>query len=131
MKTQVLLRSFAQRTPDRDALVCDGTIVTYAEWDRRSNQLAAVLRERGVRAGDRVILLVSNGVAWPLLCLAVMKLGALVIPVSTRLTYHEVAFIVGDGTPHMLVYSDELRAVADGAVQGTATVAASVGELEA
>jgi long-chain acyl-CoA synthetase len=131
MKTQVLLRSFAQRTPDRDALVCAGRIVTYAEWERRSNQLAAVLHERGVRSGDRVILLVTNGVAWPLLCLAVMKLGALVIPVSTRLTYHEVAFIVGDGTPHTLVYSDELREVAEGAVSGTATAVAAVGELDA
>jgi len=63
-----------------------GTRVTYAEFERRSNQLAAVLNAHGVRAGDRVLLLVENGVEWPLLCLAVMKLGALVVPVSTRLT---------------------------------------------
>jgi acyl-CoA synthetase (AMP-forming)/AMP-acid ligase II len=78
-----------------------------------------------------VILLVANGVEWPLLCLAVMKLGALVIPVSTRLTYQEVAFIVGDGSPHTLVYTDELREVAEGAVRGTWTAIASTGELDA
>ena len=131
MKTQVLLRSFAQRTPDRAALVCEGTTVTYAQWDERSNQLAAVLRARGVRSGDRVILLVTNGIAWPLLCLAVMKLGGLVIPVSTRLTYHEVAFIVADGTPHTLIYSDELHEVAENAVMTTRTAIASVGDLNA
>ena len=130
MKTQVLLASFAQRTPHRDALVCEGSVVSYAEWDRRSNQFAAVLRARGVRAGDRVILLVTNGVEWPLMCLAVMKLGGLVIPVSTRLTYHEVAFIVGDGMPHTLIYSDDLRDVAENAVMATKTVAVSVGDLE-
>ena len=84
MKSQVILRAFAQRVPEREALVCEGTRVTFAAFDRRSNQLAAVLHERGVRAGDRVLLFVANGVAWPLLCLAVMKLGALVVPVSTR-----------------------------------------------
>lgn len=129
MKTQVLLRSFAQRAPNRDALVCDGTTVSYGEWDRRSNQLAAVLRDRGVRAGDRIILLITNGVSWPLMCVAVMKLGALVIPVSTRLTYHEVAFIVGDATPHTLIYSDDLRDVAENAVMRTHTVSVSVGDL--
>jgi long-chain acyl-CoA synthetase len=131
MKTQVLLRSFAQRTPDRDALVCEGAVVTYAQWDERSDRLAAVLRARGVRGGDRVILLVKNGLAWPLLCLAVMKLGALVIPVSTRLTHHEVAFIVGDGIPHTLIYSDELQDVAERAVLGTSTQAVAAGDLDA
>jgi long-chain acyl-CoA synthetase len=130
VKTQVLLQSFAQRTPDRDALVCAGTTVSYAEWDRRSNQLAAVLRERGVRGGDRVILLVNNGIAWPLMCLAVMKLGGLVIPVSTRLTYHEVSFIVKDGQPHTLIYSDDLHDVAENAVIGTPTTVVSVGDLD-
>ena len=110
--------------------MCAGRVVSYAEFDRRSNQLAAVLHERGVRRGDRVMLLVANGVAWPLLCLAAMKLGALVIPVSTRLTHQEVAFVVGDGTPHTLVYSEGLREVAERAVAGTFTVAAPAGELE-
>ena len=131
MKTQVLLQSFAQRTPDRDALVWDGTTVSYAEWDRRSNQLAAVLRDRGIRYGDRVVFLIDNGVEWPLMCLAVMKLGALVIPVSTRLTYREVSFIVGDGTPHTLIYSDALRDVAESAVMGTSTATVAVSDLNA
>ena len=112
MKSQVFLRSCAQRVPDREALVCEGTRITYAEFDRRTNQLAAVLHERGVRAGDRVLLFVTNGVAWPLLCLAVMKLGALVVPVSTRLTVHEVTFLVRDADPRAVVVSDELHAVA-------------------
>lgn len=90
-----------------------GTRVTFAEFDRRTDQLAAVLNERGVRAGDRVLLFVANGVAWPLLCLAVMKLGALVVPVSTRLTEHEVAFLIRDAEPRVLCVSDELQAVAE------------------
>jgi long-chain acyl-CoA synthetase len=130
MKSQVFLRAFAQRVPDREALVCGDTRVTYAEFDRRTNQLAAVLHAHGVRSGDRVLLLVENGVAWPLLCLAVMKLGALVVPVSTRLTMHEVAFLIGDAEPRVLVYSDALRGVATGALASSPATALAVSALE-
>src|SRR6202453_943031 len=124
MKTQVYLATYARRIPEREALVCEGARVTYAEFARRTNQLAAVLHGRGVRAGDRVLLFVNNGIAWPLLCVAVMKLGALVVPVSTRLTAHEVAFLVGDAEPRLIVASDELRDIPSGPV-------VTVSELEA
>ena len=111
MKSQVFLHSFARRVPEREALACDGTRITYGEFDRRTNQLAAVLHDRGVRAGDRVILRLSNGLAWPLLCLATMKLGALVVPVSTRLTPHEVAFLEGDAEPRTSITDDDVQAL--------------------
>ena len=114
MKTQVFLGTFARRVPEREALVCEGTRVTYAEFERRTNQLAAVLHGRGVRAGDRVLLFVNNGIAWPLLCVAV----------STRLTAHEVAFLVSDAEPRVVVASDELCDIPSGPV-------VTIGELEA
>jgi acyl-CoA synthetase (AMP-forming)/AMP-acid ligase II len=131
MKTEVILRTFAQRVPEREALVCEGMRVTYAEFDRRSNQLAAVLYERGVRVGDRVVLLVANGIAWPMLCVAVMKLGGLVVPVSTRLTSHEIAFIAGDSKPRAILASDDLRDVAERAADAAAVPVFTVGELDA
>ena len=131
MKTQVFLRSFAQRVPDREALICEGTRITYAQFERRTNQFAAVLHERGVRAGDRVLLLQQNGVEWPLACLGVMKLGALVVPVSTRLTAHEIAFLIGDADPRVVVFSDELRDLAAQAAAGSAAVLLPQSELVA
>ncbi len=131
MKTQVILHAFAQRVPDREALVCEDTRISYAEFDRRTNRIAAVLSAKGVRAGDRVLLFVANGVAWPLLCLGVMKLGALVVPVSTRLTAHEIAFLVRDAQPRLVVVSDDLRAIADHAVADFPADVATVGEIDA
>jgi long-chain acyl-CoA synthetase len=118
MKTEALLRSYAVRVPGRDALICDGVHITYAEFERRTNRLAAVLRARGVVQGDRVALLIANGIAWPELCLAVMKAGALVVPVSTRLTYHEVAYMVGDCRPQLVIASAEVLETARAAVDG-------------
>lgn len=131
MKTQVFLHSFAAREPEREALVCGNTRVTYAQFEHRTNQFAAALHERGVVAGDRVLLLLHNSVEWPLTCIGVMKLGALVIPVSTRLTAHEIAFLVGDADPRVVVFSDDLREVAVQAAAGHATALVPLSELVA
>ena len=61
------------------------TRVTYAEMSRRSDQVAVWLRELGVRRGDRLILMLGNQVELWETILAVMKLGAVLIPASTLL----------------------------------------------
>jgi len=129
MKTQVFLHSFAQRVPGREALVCEQTRITYAQYERRTNQFSAALHARGVHAGDRVLLLLHNGVEWPLACVGVMKLGALVVPVSTRLTAHEIAFLVGDADPRIVVASDDLLDLAVSAAAGGAAEVLPLGEL--
>ncbi len=121
MKSEAILAAFARTQPDREALICGAERITYAQYESRTNQLARALAAAGVGLGDRVALLVPNGIAWPELCIATMKLGALVIPVSTRLTHHEVAHYVRDGTPRVLIYGEDLREVAQGAVAGTET----------
>ena len=58
---------------------------SFAEMSRRSNQVANFLRERGVKRGDCLLLMVGNEIAlWETL-LASMKLGAIVSPASTLL----------------------------------------------
>ncbi|MFI5930977.1 AMP-binding protein [Actinoplanes sp. NPDC051494] len=59
--------------------------LSFAELARRSNQVATWLRERGVRRGDRVVLMLGNQVElWESL-LAVMKLGGILIPATPLL----------------------------------------------
>ena len=76
------------RGQDRPALVLaeeDGSVlrVSYDEMRRRSNRLAAWLRVQGVRKGDRVLLMLGNQVELWESMLAVMKLGAVVMPTAT------------------------------------------------
>lgn len=75
---------------EREALVIveeDGTETrrTYAQLSRRSSQLATWLRSRGVRRGDRVILMLGNQVELWETMLACTKLGAPMIPTSVML----------------------------------------------
>ena len=73
---------------DRPALVVleeDGTRheVSYDRMRRTSNQLARWLQERGVRRGDAVLVMLGNQVELWQCMLAVMKLGAVVMPTAT------------------------------------------------
>ena len=59
--------------------------LTFAEMSRRSNQVANWLRERGVRRGDRMVLMLGNQVELWETILAVIKLGAVLIPATPLL----------------------------------------------
>lgn len=72
------------------ALVWDGGEVSYAELEADSNRVANFLRARGLRRGDRVLLMLPNVPELWSTFLAAMKLGAVVIPATTLLTEHDL-----------------------------------------
>jgi carnitine-CoA ligase len=79
------LRVAAERWPDRIAWTFDpGERYTFADVARLVGGHAAALRERGVRAGDRVAVLVANEPAFPLTWLALSSIGAAMVPVNVR-----------------------------------------------
>jgi acetyl-CoA synthetase len=79
-------------------IVGDGAArLTFAELSERSNRVANALRARGVRRGDRILLMLGNVVALWETMLAAMKLGAVVIPATTLLTTSDLADRVARG----------------------------------
>jgi O-succinylbenzoic acid--CoA ligase len=79
------LAANARRRPDRDALVVDGERLSWTELSRRAVPAAGGLAERGVRAGDRVAVLLPAGVDFAVTLHACLLLGAAVLPVDLRL----------------------------------------------
>lgn len=77
--------------------------MTYRQWDARTNQLARALAQLGVRPGSRVALVMANGEPLASLHLAVQKLGAATVPLSTRLSSHETGYCLRDSEPSLLV----------------------------
>lgn len=67
------------------------TKLSFAELTARSNALAAWLRERGVRRGDRTLLMLGNRTALWECVLALTKLGSVMIPSATLLTPSDIA----------------------------------------
>ena len=98
----------AART-DRDALViveADGsrTSLTYPQMAARSNQVARWLAELGVRRGDSVMLMLGNQVELWESMLAVMKLGAVIMPTTTSLGTADLVDRISRGqTRHVVV----------------------------
>jgi fatty-acyl-CoA synthase len=111
--------------PDKPALIdqATGRAETYAALDRQANQAAHVLAEGfGVRAGDRVAVLAQNRTEQVVLFFAAAKLGAVLVPVNWRGAPDEIAYVLEDSEPRVLVYGEELapvaRALADGKYGG-------------
>ncbi len=72
------------------------TTITFAQWDRRSNQVARWLAQQGVAKGDRVALYLESVecLEWITAYAGIHKAGAVMVPVNTRLSSDEVATIL-------------------------------------
>src|SRR5215471_2831510 len=77
---------------------------TYAELDKRINQLTGALATRGIARGDRVALLAPNCAEYFELQFACGRLGAIMLPLNWRLTVAELEYILGDATPKLLIH---------------------------
>ncbi|WP_255638187.1 AMP-binding protein [Amycolatopsis sp. DSM 110486] len=86
-----------------------GESLTYAELEARSNQVAHVLRERGIGPGGTLLLVLENRLEWPVLVAAGMRSGLYVTPVNWHLRSGELgpllAEAVGDGASCAIVTS--------------------------
>ena len=90
-----LARTFAVRAqehPRRTMLVADGRSLTYAQVDAKSAALAAALSELGIEEGDRVAIVMPNWPEWIITLIAAARLGATVVPLNPRLSYHELKY---------------------------------------
>jgi long-chain acyl-CoA synthetase len=92
-----LLRASVERDAAATAVVeVSGASLRYGELWERSARVAGGLRAAGVERGDRVAIRMGNGIDWVLAFFGVQLLGAVAVPVNTRLTEEEVAYVVGD-----------------------------------
>lgn len=102
----------ARKTPGRIAIVHNGRHWTYAQLDDRVRRLAGALRELGVRRGDRVAYLGANHPAYLETLFAAGTLGAIFVPLNTRLADGELAFVLEDSGSTILVHADDHAAFA-------------------
>jgi len=100
----------ARLTPDKTALVCvaDGSRHAYRDLDLRVQRLVrAWLGPCGLKPGDRVALLAHNRVEYVDAFFAAARSGVILVPLGTRLTPHEMAFIATDAGLGGIMYGGE------------------------
>jgi acyl-CoA synthetase (AMP-forming)/AMP-acid ligase II len=96
------VREQARRIPDRVAVYFQGESVTYADINRRSNQVARGLREAGAHDGSRVAILAKNTPTFYDVVFGAAKIGAVPVPLNYRLAPAEMAFILRDANVELL-----------------------------
>jgi fatty-acyl-CoA synthase len=94
----------ARRTPGRVAVMHGGDRLTYAQVHDRVTRLAHGLRGLGVRRGDRVAYLGPNHPAFLETLFAAGTLGAILVPLNTRLAVPELARHLADSGTQALIY---------------------------
>ncbi|MBD0841373.1 o-succinylbenzoate--CoA ligase [Streptomyces sp. TRM68416] len=104
----------ARKTPHRTALVHGDTTVTYARLYERTTRLAHALRARGVRRGDRIAYLGPNHPSYLETLFAAGTLGAVFVPLNTRLAAPEIDYQLADSGAKALVHGPSYAGVGDG-----------------
>jgi len=96
--SEMHLSEIARRTPDKPALVTsDGSrSLSFAELDRRSLQVEALLRGSGVGPEDHVALVMDNRPEFLEVAWGAQRAGTYWTPVNWHLTEEEAAYVVGD-----------------------------------
>lgn len=99
MKLDNWLAQRSQSCPDRVALIVDEGSVTYAELEAEATWVARRLAAHGVRRGTLAALTMHPGREQVVLIHALMKLGSVILPLSTRLTEAERAAVIAQEKP--------------------------------
>jgi long-chain acyl-CoA synthetase len=95
------------------AVRLDPIQLTYARLDEMTAKAAAMLRDRGVNPGDRVGLMLPNVPAFVVLYYAILRAGAIVVPMNVLLKRREVGYFLEDSGARLIVASDEIREEAE------------------
>lgn len=109
----------------------DGRRWTYAEIEQAGGRLAARLLALGVVPGERVLVQTDKSVETLILYIAVLRAGAIHLPLNTDYTEAELAYFLADAEPVLAVCRDQSVALFDriGGGAGVITLRALFGDL--
>jgi len=106
-----LLTRTSEQRADTCALVVAEERLNYGEVCARSDGLACRLVEAGIKPQDRVVLFMDNSVAQVLAIYAVLKAGAIIVPVNPLTKTEKLAFILKDAEAAGFISDGHLRSV--------------------
>ncbi|MEN3288635.1 MAG: long-chain acyl-CoA synthetase, partial [Bradyrhizobium sp.] len=103
-----MVEEAVSRNPDGEALVCGDRRLKWRDVVPQAGQIAACFRERGLRRGDRVALLLGNRIEFVLSVFAAAQLGLVTVLLSTRQQKPEIAYVLADCGARLLLHEAAL-----------------------
>ena len=112
MKVPLVLSSFLDRAVslygEKEAVFTEDKVYTYTQVNKRVNQLSGGLRELGISKGDRVAYLTPNSAEMLEGFYGIFQLGAIMVPLNTRLTPEDYLFILNHSEAKVLFIDQQL-----------------------
>lgn len=104
---QQLFEEQVDRTPDAVAVSFEGEELTYRELNEKSNQIACLLKEAGVKPGDTVGLLSARTLEMIVGIIGIIKANAACLPIDTKYPVERISFILQDSNTQVLLTSED------------------------
>ena len=97
----------AATRPDHPAVIMTGSgkQITYGEMEAEANRFAHLLRAHGIGKGDAFAVLLENRIEYFTLIWGSQRAGTMLVPISSRLTAPEAAYIIRDAQAKLLITS--------------------------
>jgi acyl-CoA synthetase (AMP-forming)/AMP-acid ligase II len=112
-----LIRRAGRQHGAAPALISGERQVSFAEFDALTDRLGNALLARGLRPGDRVAVLMPNGIDGVVVYYALAKAGLVRVPLNVRETAHEHAYKIDDSQARLLVHAGEAPADTEFAIE--------------
>jgi acyl-CoA synthetase (AMP-forming)/AMP-acid ligase II len=103
----------ARAWPDKRAVMCEGKVRTWREFDRRINRIARSLAGMGVGHGDKIAILATNSIEYLETFMGGLRAGACVVPLSTMAAADSLEKMLDDCDAKVLFLSDQYRSLVE------------------
>ncbi len=104
-----LIEEQVDRSPGTTALVFRNQRLSYQELDNRANQLAHLLRSKGLKPGDRVAVSMDRGMELMVALLATLKAGGAYVPLDPAYPAERMKYVLADAHASIILTQEKLR----------------------
>lgn len=105
------VQRWAELSPEKPAILFEGRTISYAELCCRADRTSCWLQSIGIEKGDRVAVMLGNGLEFFDLFLACARLGAIFVPINFRITPVELDYFIKNCRPRLFVHGEEVAEV--------------------
>ncbi len=113
---QNFLDRAVQSSPDKTAVISGGQHYSYADVSTRADRMAGALQQNGVVRGDRVVILLDNGLEAVVAIFGVLRAGAIFVVTSAQTKQDKLAYLLENSGATALISSSQFAGVYEGAV---------------
>lgn len=109
-----LIEAPTLRFPGKPAVRWRDRTLVFSELSERASRFAGLLRTCGISDGERIGLLAMNDLEYPEIRIGAQRSGAILVPLNYRLARNELASILVDAAPSLLIVGRELGTLVEG-----------------